>query len=712
MKLKYKLPLILFVAFVGIIAGTFTVFLTNMARLNAESHYETGKAIAMAQAGTVVSFLEKKVTEMKALESNIQAIRHLNDKDKLEILSKLVYSLSDQPCVSDVYVTFERGAYFSVDKTAVGKYYNLEAFHPQNSNRVEIFVEGSQSVADDDEWYNLPRDTRKLHLTEPYNWVYPDETQERKMITISAPIIIDGQFIGTAGIDLELDLLQWELFDIMADSATGSYATLTSHEGLRATHPNKDMRLVQVGHDMDGADKQALLDAIRKGEYHRVLKKNNLTGEMSLMSYVPVLPKGLELPWSLSYVTPLSVLQTDTKRVERSMITVGFVCAAAWLIFLLVFMSAIFGNITRTVEALSRMTEGDGDLTIRLHERGKDEFGLMAKGLNSLIDKLHSTIKTTQMEAKSLSGTSASLLGLSGNLSASSETTLKQSMTVSKKSEETSGNVTEIAGEAERASATATELSATAEEMGKSMTTMVEAVGDMHASFSKITAETRESRTVAGIATEKVAGAMGVIDALGSSAQEIGQFTDIIKSIAKKTNLLALNATVEAARAGEAGKGFAVVAGEVKQLANQSASNADDITHRIENIQKGTENAIESINEIAAIITKISESANSIAESVEKQIKVSDNLASTARDTNVGTQQVVKAVDDVANSIQIAAKNAGDAAEGTKNVTDSIGVIREDAEKTNAYSTQLKETANSMRAMAEGLDAIVSKFRT
>ena len=714
MKLKYKLPLILFVAFVGIIAGTFTVFLTNMAKLNAKSQYETGKAIATSQAKTVANFLEKKITGMRALESNIQAIRNLNDKDKLEILTKLVYSLSDQPCVSDVFVTFERGAYFSMEKTVSGKYYNVEAFHPKSGGGAEILIEvdESDSVAIDDEWYNLPRDTKKLHLTEPYDWIYPGETQKRKMITISAPIIVDGKFVGAAGIDLELDLLQWELFDIMADSATGSYATLTSHEGIRAAHPNKDMLLVQAGHDMDSTDKHALLDAIQKGEYHRILKKNNQTGEMSLMSYVPVVPEGLELPWSLSYVTPLSALQADAKRVERSMITVGFVCAAAWGIFLLIFMSAIFGNITRTVEALSRMTKGDGDLTIRLRERGKDEFGLMAKGLNSLIDKLHSTIKTTQKEAKNLSGTSASLLGLSENLSNSSETTLQQSITVSQESEETSGNVQEIAGEAERASATATELSATAEQMGHSMNTMVEAVGEMHESFSKITADTRESVAVAGMATEKVADAMGVMDALGNAAKEIGQFTDVIKGIANKTNLLALNATVEAARAGEAGKGFAVVAGEVKQLANQSASNADDITHRIENIQNGTSHATDAIKEIAAIITKISESANSISESVERQIKVSDNLANTARDTNVGAQEVVRAVDDVANSIQIAAKNSVAAADGTKNVSESIGVIHDDAEKTNAYSTQLKETANSMRAMAEDLDAIVSKFKT
>jgi len=712
MKLKYKLPLILFIAFVAIITGTFTVALTSMARLNAESQYESGRTIAAAKSEAVASFIEKKIQDMRALEGNIQAIRRLSDKDKLEILEKLLTSLADQRTVSDVYVFFERGAYFSAEKTNPGTYYNVEAFHPQNSEEIKFFVEESDDLADDDDWYHMPNNTMKLYLTEPYEWVYPGETLERKMITLSAPIFVDGKFIGVAGIDVELEALQHEVFDGMADSKTGSYVTLTSHEGLRVAHPNKEMLLVEAGQDMEEHEKKEFMDAIQNGEYYRVLKKNNLSGELSLMSYVPMLPEGLDLPWSLGYITPLSVLQADEKRVERTMITMGFICAAAWLVFLLIFMSAIFGNITRTVEALGRMTEGDGDLTIRLREHGKDEFGMMARGLNKLMDKLHSTIKTTQKEARSLSGTSDTLLGLSGNLLIASETTLKQSITVSKESEDTSENVREIASESERASATATELSATAEQMGNSMTTMVGAVGEMNESFNKMTADTRESKAVAGVATEKVAAAMGVMDALGSSAKEIGQFTDVIKTIAKKTNLLALNATVEAARAGEAGKGFAVVAGEVKQLANQSAANADDITRRIEHIQNGTAAAIDSIKEISAIITKISNSANSISESVERQIKVSDNLANTAKDTNAGVQQVVTAVDDVANSIQIVAKNASDAADGAKNVSDSIGVIHGDAEKTNAYSTDLKEAANALKAVAEDLDSIVSKFKT
>jgi len=369
-----------------------------------------------------------------------------------------------------------------------------------------------------------------------------------------------------------------------------------------------------------------------------------------------------------------------------------------------------------TIKTLSRMSAGEGnghgDLTIRFDELGKGDFGQMALGLNKLMERLHSTIKTTQTEAKNLSNTSATLFELSNELSRSSETTLAESISVSLQSNETSENVQGIANEAARASAGAEELSSTAEQMGSNMNTVIKAVGEMNESFNKITANTRESKTIAGKAIDKATSAMSAMDALEAAVGEIWQFTNVIKTIAKKTNLLALNASVEAARAGDAGKGFAVVASEVKNLANQSTANANDITLRIENIQTGTADAINVIREISAIITKMSESANAISENVEQQIKVSEDLTDTAKQTNVGAQHVVSAIGEVAVSIQTSAKHAGVAAEGAQHVSDSIGVIRNAAEKTNDQSTELKEAANSLKNMAEHLDSIVCRFKT
>ena len=753
MKLKHKLPLILFIAFVAVITLTFTVSLTASARTGRESQYEAGRAMAAVRSEAVRGFLEKKITELKALEKNIQAIMRLSDKDKAEILGKLLYAISDQPAVSDVYVTFERGAYFGADKTEAGKYYNIEAFLTESGKR-EIFLD-PVDVADDDDWYNGPKETKKIHLTEPYNWTYPDEKRERKMFTLSAPVIADGKFVGVAGIDLQLDLLQKRLFDKMIDDKKGAYAALVSNDGLLAAHPKEELVLSEVGSDLDSAERQALKDAVKNGEYRRILKNSRKTGDFSLVSYVPMIPDGLESPWSLAYTVSLDVVQAEAKKTRNNIIMLGISCAVAWGVFLLLFMSAIFGRITRTVTALSRMTEGDGDLSVRLDESGKDEFGQMARGLNrlmeklrsmittinkmtegdgdltirfdeqsegefgqmaiglnKLMEKLHSTIKTTQTEAKNLSSTSVSLFELSNVLSKSSETALEESISVSRQSKETSGNVQGIASEAVRSSAGALELSATAEQMGSNMNTVINAMGEMNESFNKIADNTRESKTIADKAVDRASAAMDAMDALGASVEEIGQSTNVIKTIAKKTNLLALNASVEAARAGEAGKGFAVVAGEVKQLANQSVLNANDISQRIEKIQIGTTGAINVINEIASIIKKMGESAKSVSESVERQMEVSENLTNTAKQTNTGAQRVVSAISDVAASIQTSAKQAGVAANGAQRVSNSVSVIRKAAEKTNADSTELKEAANSLKNMAEQLDSIVRRFKT
>ncbi|GAB7045372.1 methyl-accepting chemotaxis protein [Catenuloplanes indicus] len=83
----------------------------------------------------------------------------------------------------------------------------------------------------------------------------------------------------------------------------------------------------------------------------------------------------------------------------------------------------------------------------------------------------------------------------------------------------------------------------------------------------------------AGAAARRLADALGAID----------EALKLITVVAGRTHLLALNATIEAARAGETGKGFAVVAGEVKELAEQTATATESVSGLLAAIRSDVE---------------------------------------------------------------------------------------------------------------------------
>lgn len=74
------------------------------------------------------------------------------------------------------------------------------------------------------------------------------------------------------------------------------------------------------------------------------------------------------------------------------------------------------------------------------------------------------------------------------------------------------------------------------------------------------------------------------LDTLSEAMSDLRQICLQIKQLARRTNMVALNASVEASRAGERGSGFAVVAQEVRQLATQSGDAANQMMTRTNGI--------------------------------------------------------------------------------------------------------------------------------
>ncbi|MCL2282618.1 MAG: methyl-accepting chemotaxis protein [Fibromonadales bacterium] len=709
MRLKYKIPLILFAAYIVVVGTLLAVTLVKSAAVNKEFQYEAAEIAARWKSDIVKGYLDAKIAQLKGLETSVLAVIDLDDKIKVASFEKILNSMAEQPAVSDVYVVFERGAVFSEKLTDPGMYYNIDVFHPI-AGGTETAIEETSEVADDDDWYHIPKKTKRLHLTEPYKWKYPGESEERVMITLSRPLFVNGNFVGVVGIDMELDKLQAALFDSMKNTQIGAYPVFVSHGGLRVAHPDQNKLLSSIGDDLPSEEQEELRKSIREGKERFVIQK--ALEEVFLMPFVPMRLDEIDEPWSLAYVMPTSAVASKEMRTRKIIVILVFASAILWGLFLVWLMSNVFKGLTNTCATLSEMTKGEGNLAIRLKVYSKDELGEMAVGLNALIEKLHATIKTTQGEAKRLLGASSDLFKLSHKLSESSEVALEQSENASKSTKDTSDNVKTIADDVQRVSSNANELAATAGQVSSNMNSVAGAVEEMSASFAQITSNANDSRKIAVDATQKSSEATEAMNKLGMAAKEIGHVTDIIKKIADKTNLLALNATIEAASAGEAGKGFAVVAAEIKGLANQSASSADDIANRIESIQKGTNDAVSVINNVSAIISKINTSIDSIADNVQQQTLVNNEIARNAENANNDVKRMVNAVNEIAQSANVSAQNVNTVAEGAISVSENVNILYSGAKDSNTNSVDLEKTADKLKIMAENLDSVVSKYTT
>ena len=240
------------------------------------------------------------------------------------------------------------------------------------------------------------------------------------------------------------------------------------------------------------------------------------------------------------------------------------------------------------------------------------------------------------------------------------------------------GVTVDRAGVVESASA---EANTTAETVAKS-------ADGLSASIRKISEQISSAREFTTVGKKKAAATNDTVQSLTEGAQKIGDVVRLIEDIAEQTNLLALNATIEAARAGEAGKGFAVVASEVKSLANQTAKATEDIRGQIEHMQKTTSRSVAEIEDVADMITKISDMTNDVANAVDHQDTATQKITDNIRITANGTQQV---------SLNIADVNAA-AKQSLHSSNEVVEVVENLQTQSSVLSSELKQFLSTLRS--------------
>ncbi|MBI5263676.1 MAG: methyl-accepting chemotaxis protein [Bradyrhizobium sp.] len=184
--------------------------------------------------------------------------------------------------------------------------------------------------------------------------------------------------------------------------------------------------------------------------------------------------------------------------------------------------------------------------------------------------------------------------------------------------------------------------------------TFAQAADKFTHSAEGIGSQVREAVKLADEAGTAAEEARANVDRLRESSSAIGHVVNLIAQIARQTTLLALNSTIEAARAGEAGRGFAVVASEVKALAVQTQNATEEITKKIEALQRDATSSADAVHRISQAIDAI----RPVFEHVNGAVKEQNQTTSEISENAATASHFIVSVGDNAAEIDAATKAA------------------------------------------------------
>jgi methyl-accepting chemotaxis protein len=493
-----------------------------------------------------------------------------------------------------------------------------------------------------------------------------------RITIICVPIYNEAhtQVIGTVQRSFDLNVLH----EFLAENVSDGYIADT--KGMMVAHaqfeisPEDEYDLSSFGF-VESTDTSGLMTS-------------KFDGKVTYMSWV-------QEPVSGYYVAVSKTKDEIMASAIRSaliIVLIGTIMLILGIVISLVVATSFTKPIMAVTDTITKLADGrfkkiDG------YTKRKDEFGEIVRSTNSVIEKLGSIVAAIKQSASTVTVSSEDLADMANQIAATTDTVANA--------------VQEIATGAVQQ---AEEIQEAAENVGK----ITDAVGGVQSSTDNVEslagrmkkASQTSSKSLVSLQnsssdmTAKIEEIARTISATQDAVANINERVEGISGIAAQTNLLSLNASIEAARAGEAGKGFAVVAEEIRKLADDSDSMAQDIRTEMDELLKQAEAAVEAANLVKQGNLEQQEAIGGTLESVNGMLEDIDGTVDGIRDIAGGASTCVTSNDVVSDAMS------------------SLSAISEEnaasSETTGASVQELSATVSSLANSADDLKDIAVKL--
>jgi methyl-accepting chemotaxis protein len=327
--------------------------------------------------------------------------------------------------------------------------------------------------------------------------------------------------------------------------------------------------------------------------------------------------------------------------------------------------------------AIARLSSGDYATSVIVPRR-LDELHALAAALETLRQQTNEARaladQRDQEREQSTAEKRAALEAMAEKIETDTRTSLAS---VGERANAMAGVAEQMNVSASRTGASARTAAVAAAEALSNARTVSDTADQLAGAIREISHQVGQSNLAVGRAVAAGQETRATIEALNERVAQIGSVADMISEIAARTNLLALNATIEAARAGDAGKGFAVVATEVKQLANQTARSTAQISEHLGAVRTATGASVAAVIRIEQTIGEINAIAGSIAAAMEQQGAATAEIARNVAGTAAAANQMTDRIGDVSSEAERTGQHAAAVLDHTVALRQSVGTLRQ-----------------------------------
>ncbi len=581
----------------------------------------------------------------------------------------------------------------------------------------DILLDEVEKSDPDDSWFFSALQMQGKYVL---NLDYNAELQDT-LLFVNAVIRSEGDNLGITGVGLNINELQERFTEIYL--TPNSYVHLINKTGKILISSSEEALGKSIDQFIPQSGEVKIIDKITSNNTSkaRFLKVNIGNGVNNI-----VWRQVGGSSYRVVAVVPESEMVGFIDTIKIS--TISAVLIALFFSFMVLYVIAVsisspIKNISHRLEEISK---GDADLTTELHVRGKDEVATLSNSFNNfiwhmreLIDNIKEGMSSISYDKNEISTGSNETASAIYEIRRSIESIQNEFSSFNEEIETTassysqmSNGIQSLRGEIENQSSAVEETSASIEEMNASINSISKTSNDRKT-------EAEELVGVVNTMKESMSGIQEDVTQLNQKAEEMVKATEVINNISSKTNLLSMNAAIEAAHAGEAGKGFAVVAEEIRNLADNSAINAKNISNEL----KGSVQIIHKLDETSA---EANEQFNKIEKVAKNTMASFTEIVSTMDELSLGTKEINNAISSLreisngvgqsSSAIESEIEHVQSKVNKVSNMSEQInGAISEIITGTEQINTAMNELNDNIQDLNSSIDSIsssVERFKT